>query len=200
MQQRLDPWLLLVTGVVSREISNTDTAKILFELFLGALECDGFEEACTAYFENQNLRDLDIDSCGDSDYFHAIAIGFCIWVFKLAHARLPTRINLRAAFHYQVFTPANSGHLVSMALRFTPQVVAPSDPSGLAREEGAASVRLCDAALQLGRKFQNAVDVDLKLENDTELRDQLVNETARLLVEVGYDEGDYRDWVAQWSS
>ena len=199
MQRRLQPWLLLITGLIARDVSDSEAARVLHGLFLDALECEGFPEACSVYFETAELNSLDIDTCSDRDYFYAIAIGFCIWVFSLAQANSASRVNLRAAFCYQVNPEGPCPDLVSMAIRFRPHVVATPDPSGLAVGDTRRQGR-CEASLQFARRFVNAVDVDQKLENDNDLRDELINETAQLLVDAGYDEGDYLEFVAQFTS
>jgi hypothetical protein len=199
MQQRLDPWLLLITGLVGREVFDSSAAGTLRELFLAALECEGVREACSPYFETPDLDSIDIDSCPDSDYFYAMAIGFCVWVFRLAQRRGPARVSLRAAFYYQHYPEGPRPDMVSMAIRFKPDVVAPADPSGLAVGEINRLSR-CEAFLQYANKFTTAVDVDQKLKDDASLRDGLIDESARLLLEVGYGEAGYREWVTQFTS
>jgi hypothetical protein len=58
----------------------------------------------------------------------------------------------------------------------------------------------CEASLQFAKKLHRAANVDERLENNNVLRDELVEETARLLLEAGYDETDYRQWVARFVS
>jgi len=84
-----------------------------------------------------------------------------------------------------------------MAIRFKPHVVAATDPSGLAVADR-NRVNRCEASLQFARKLCSAVDVDQRLEDDVALRNGLIDESARLLVEAGYDEADYRQWVVQF--
>jgi hypothetical protein len=199
MQQLLTPWLLLITGLIGRDVFNPEAARVLHGLFLEALNCEGFPEACSSYFETVDLESLDINTCSDRDYFYAMAIGFCIWVFGLAQVNGAGRVNLRATFYYQVNPEGPCPDLVSMAIRFWPHVVANPDPSGLATGDRRRQGN-CEASLQFARKFVNAVDVDQKLQDDNALREQLIDETAQLLVEAGYDEGDYRAFVAQFTS
>jgi hypothetical protein len=200
MQQRLEPWLLLMTGLIGREVFDSASAEKLYELFLSALDCEGVREACIAYFESTDLDSLEINSCSDSDYFYAMAIGFCVWVFRQAQAAGGARrVNLRAAFYYQHYPNGPRPDMLSMAIRFTPAVVAATDPSGLA---AVARNRLdrCEASLQFARKLHRSVNVDERLENNATLRGELIEETAKLLLEAGYDETDYRQWVAQFAS
>lgn len=199
MQQRLDPWLLLLTARVGRNVFDPEAAHVFHGLFLDALHCEGFPQACGPYFENANLESLDINSCSDSDYFYCMAIGFCIWVFRLAQAGVAKRVSLRAVFYYQVDSEGPRPDIVSMAIRFRSNIVAAPDPSGLAvGDEG--SMSQCEASVQFAARFANAVDVDRRLEDNADLRDELIDESAQLLLEAGYDEEDYRRWVAQFSS
>jgi hypothetical protein len=199
MQRRLEPWLLLITGLVGRDVFDQQAAHRLLQLFLAARECEGFSEACSVYFETRDLDLLDIDSCSDNDYFYAMAIGFCIWVFDRAQALAANRVSLRAAFYYQVNLDGPRPDMVSMAIRFRPYVVAAPDPAGLAAGES-RPLNPCEAAVQFATKFANAVDVDERLKGHEGLRNELVNESAQLLLEAGYDEEEYRQWVAQFSS
>lgn len=199
MQQRLDPWLLLVTGLVGRDVFDSLAARKLHELYLEALQCDGFPEACSPYFDAANLHSLDIDSCSDNDYFYSMTIGFCIWVFGLAQAGSEKRVNLRAAFYYQVNPDGPHPDIVSIAIRFRSGVVAAPDPSGLALGDE-IHLNQCGASVQFANRFANAVDVDQRVQGDTELRNELIAETVQLLVQSGYDEQDYRQWVAQFTS
>ncbi len=198
MQQRLEPWLLLITGLIGREVFNPAAAGKLHELFLGTLECEGFREACSSCFESSDLDSLDIDSCSDADYFYAMAIGFCVWVFLLAQGGGTRRVSLRAAFYYQHSPDGPRPDLLSMAIRFKPDIVATTDPSGLAVADR-NRVSRCEASLQFAAKLCNAVNVDQRLE-DTTLKDQLIDESVRLLLQAGYDETEYRRWVAQFTS
>jgi hypothetical protein len=200
MQQRLQQWLLLMTGLIGREVFDSAAAEKLHALFLGTLECEGFRDACSEYFESPDLDSLDIDSCSDSDYFYAMAIGFCVWVFRQAQqAGSPRRVNLRAAFYYQHYPNGPRPDMLSIAIRFTPKVVAATDPSGLA-VAGRNRVDQCEASLQFATKLHGAANVDERLENNNALRDELVEETVSLLLEAGYDETDYRQWVARFVS
>lgn len=199
LQRRLDPWLLLITGQVGRDVFNPEAADALHELFLDALKCEGFPAACSSYFEATDLELLDIDTCSDGDYFYSMAIGFCIWIFRLAQAQGANGVNLRAAFYYQVNPDGPRPDIVSMAIRIRPRVVAPPDASGLAAGDEHHTSE-CAASLQFARRFTNAVDVDQRLIDNTDLRDELIDESAQLLLEVGYDEEEYRQWVSQFTS
>ncbi len=199
MQQRLDPWLLLLTAQVGRNVFDPEAARVLHGLFLDALQCEGFPEACSPYFENADLESLDADSCSENDYFYCMAIGFCIWVFRLAQTGGAKRVSLRAVFYYQVNPEGPRPDLVSIAIRFRSNVVAAPDPSGLAIGEE-RDMSQCEASAQFATRFARAVDVDQRLEDNADLRDELIDESAQLLLEAGYDEGDYRQWVAQFSS
>ena len=199
MQQRLDPWLLLITAQVGRDVFNEQAATKFQELFLRAVPCEGFPDACGSYFETTGLDSLDISSCSDRDYFYCMAIGFCIWIFDRAQAHGANRVNLRAAFYYQVNPSGSRPDIVSMAIRFKPHVVATRDPSGLAVGDE-AHMSQCEASIQFAKKFANAVDVDQRLEDDSDLRNGLIDESAYLLLESGYNEEDYRQWVAGYSS
>lgn len=200
MQQRLEPWLLLITGLIGRQVFDSTAADRLHELFLGTLECEGFREACSAYFESSDLDSLNIHSCSDSDYFFTMAIGFCVWVFRLAQQAGGARqVSLRSAFYYQHDPDGPRPDMLSIAIRFRPSVAAPTDPSGLAVADS-NRVNRCEASLQFARRLDNAVNVDQRLQDNTALRNELVEETARLLLEAGYDETDYRQWIAQFTS
>lgn len=200
MQQRLEPWLLFVTGQVGRDVFDVEAARVLQGLFLSALQCPGFPEACIPCFEADDLESLDVDSCSDSDYFYCMAIGFCIWVFRLAQMGGAKRVNLRAAFYYyQVYPQGPRPDMISMAIRFRPDIAATPDPSGLAMGDE-NHISQCETSVQFATKMANAVDVDHKLAGDSELREKLIDESAQLLLEAGYDEGGYRQWVAQFSS
>jgi hypothetical protein len=184
---------------VARDVFNQGAAQVLHGLFLAALQCDGFAEACSAYFQASDLSSLDILTCCDGDFFYSMSIGFCLWVFGLAQSRAMNKVSLRAAFYYQVNPAGPEPDMVSMALSISPQVVAAPDPSELAvADEGRADG--CEAAAQFARRFARAVNVDLKLESDEVLLATLVEESARLLADAGYDEAYYRQWVSRFSS
>ena len=199
LQQRLNPWVLLITTRISRDVINNDTAAVLHELFKTALSCEGFPEVCIQYFDADDLYTIDIGTCSEHDYFMIIAIGFCIWIFKLAQETRPQNVSVKAAFYYRVYPELSWADMLALAIRFTPYVVAPTDPSGLA-VAGEAGVRDCDAAIQFANRFAKVLDVDERIRGDAKLRLELIDETARLLVEVGYEEIKYREWVEQYES
>jgi hypothetical protein len=199
MQQRLDPWLLLLTGQIGRDVFDAAAAERLSDNFLEVLDCEGFVRACAPYFESDEIEALDINTCSDSDYFYCMAIGFSMWIFRLAQAGVPRRVSLRAAFYYQNNPDGPQPDMLSIAIRFRPHVAAAPDPSGLSISEDDL-LDQCETSVQFADKFHRAVNVDQRVQNDSALRGKLVDETARLLLDAGYDEAHYREWVAQFMS
>jgi hypothetical protein len=128
-----------------------------------------------------------------------MSIGFCVWVFQLAQLQQVNHVNLRAAFYYQIFPEASGPDMISMTIRFTPHIIASADPYGLALGDP-ADVSQCDTAVQFANRFSSVVDVDQNLTVNVDLRQNLIDESAALLVDAGYDEAQYRQWVAQFSS
>jgi hypothetical protein len=141
----------------------------------------------------------DLETCSDDDYFFVMTLGFCRWILDITQQHDPHFVNLRAAFCYQVFPNASRPDMLSVAIRFTPVLVAATDPLGLAVAD-TNPVDECDAAVQFATKVKTTVNIDQKLTDDPALREILVDEGAHLLEEAGYDRVEYREWVAAYPS
>ncbi len=92
---------------------------------------------------------------------------------------------------------ARSEHedLVSIAIRFTPTFAPAKDPLRLANsaEEAPDECKISTRALKAVAKRINA---DVKLAEDADLHQSMVEATAQLLTLARYDAAAYRVWVA----
>lgn len=104
-------------------------------------------------------------------------------------------MEVKSVLGYRVLKSAKAGDLVSLAIRFTPQIVPPNDPLSLATIK-TAPFDECAFATKALNRIGKQKDVDTILLNDQELFSRMKKDMEELLFEARYDVSAYLEWVA----
>ncbi len=197
-----NPWLLYLTTRVGRDMIDPAVAEGLFskvEQLTG--ECPDVMASIAEWAESLDPDSPSTDDCSDLDFFRTVLIGFCQWLAGLAQAQLPHKINVRAAFAYQVADEVDCPDMVSLAIRFVPVVEVIPDPDGLAHDHADDNnLDPCAVALQSTDRIAAAVDVDEQLRDSQDLRQEMIDQTRTLLAEARYDAAAFDDWATGYET
>lgn len=193
------PWIFLITSVFDRTM-DASAAKQLWAAFKGAVaDCDGFIDECADWIDEDECESQDETSCSAEAFAKSMAVGFCLWIAKLAR-QPPARANLRASFAYRVLPEAECEDMFSLAIRFTPVIHTDEDTGGLASAADAEPIDLCAQATQFAKRIANTKNLDDLLGADAKLRAQLVKESAELMEQARYEPSEYKLWAKDFTS
>lgn len=189
---RKDPWLLFITTRCGLEHINTSVLNLLKDLFGKNLNsCAPFQEASMMDYNVNTLETLDQlvgSNKGASDVF---LIALCKWIASLGLAMNPiVTVEVKSAYGYKVRPCAEHLDLTSICLKITPTDFAKQDSFGLASAVD-ANINECEAAVQALKTIYYQKDVDAMLDNDFELKTQMVKATGNLLGLARYDVEEY---------
>ncbi len=124
------------------------------------------------------------------------------WLLKLCQTADPKwSVELRPSFQYCIH--AGKGvEMLSLAFEFTPNFVAPIDPSGISKitfpRRVFPSEKLC--AQNIVRSVGSIKNVDSLLESSPELWASLLQEKADLMEAAGYSRSKFMEWVNRGES
>jgi hypothetical protein len=187
------PWLLLLTTRAGMDHVHQDVLRKLLEKYSANLDgCPAFRAASEELFQLDKLPA--IDSLG-SNLLPVFICGICKWILGLALAlKPPCKVELKSVVGYHVEQDAPHEDLVSIAIRFSPVFSAVPDGLGLSQNHRAA-LDECHLAERILRRVAKRVDADAVLLEKPELKDAMVNATAKLLAVARYDADAYRAWA-----
>lgn len=193
LQVRSDkPWLLLVTTRIGLGMFDPDAEQRLLEIFhSNVAACEGFVAAC-AHLLEADPASIDARGCSGQDFLCLMVVALAKWVFALAQAHGPNRVELASTHCYRVEPGAACEDLVSLAIRVEPVIAAPPDalspsPPGPIDE--------CAIAEAIAKRTGARRDVDAILAERVDLHQALASETEALLTLARYDVAKYRAWL-----
>ena len=187
-----NPWLLLITTRIGRGMFDADAEQRLIGHFHeNVANCEGFAEVCKELLES-DVESIDPASCSEADLLILMIAAIGKWLSTLAQVQVPSRVQLASTHGYRVDPGAAREDLVSFALRFDPVIAASPDalsPTAPAPEDE------CTTAKAILRRSARRIDVDTILEQQTDLHEELIGETERLLAAARYEVAAYRAWL-----
>ena len=155
--------------------------------------CNGFAHECNQIF-SLDVNFIDPATCSQTDLLNLMTAAIGKWLSVLVQAQSPHRVELASVHGYRIDPSASNEDLVSFALRFTP-VIKPS-PDALSPTPP-APVDECETAKAIVRRSAKRKDVDSILDDNQELREELIVEAEDLLAEARYDITGYRTWIEE---
>ena len=193
-----NPWLLLLTTRADRANVNPEVLQKLLDKYINNLTNSApFREASLESFDI-GTKDALCAAANTAEGLLAVFLtGLCKWFLGLAlKQRPPTAVKLLSVIGYRVKVDAEHEDLISLALRFKPTHLPPSDPLGLASHQGVApdEYQLATSALKQVAKRE---DADKRLIDDAGLNQEMIDATSSLLGLARYDVDAYRAWVQQ---
>ena len=186
------PWLLLVTTRIGRGMFDADAEQRLIDLFRkNAANCEGFVETCEQYLK-LDVTSIDPATCSQVDLLNLMTAAIGKWLSALVLAQGRSRVKLASTHGYRVDPTAACEDLVSLALRFEPDIAVSPDPLA---PTAPASVDECTIAKHILKRSAQRLDVDTLLEEQWDLHEELIGETERFLADARYDVAGYRPWL-----
>ena len=187
------PWLLLITTRIGREMFDADAEQQLISHFReNVANCEGFAEACEELLES-DVESIDPVTCSEGDLLNLTIVAIGKWLSKLVQSQALSQVELASTQGYRVDPVAAQEDLVSLALRFEPAIVASPDPLSPTPPPPEDE---CTIAKDILRRSAKRLDVDTILEQNQDLREELIDETERLLADARYEVAGYRQWLA----
>ena len=187
-----NPWLLLIATRIGRGMFDVNAEQQLIRHFRQNVDmCEGFAEECDQLLES-DVEAIDPATCSDSDFLHLMTVAIGKWLAALVKAHARNRVELASVQAYRINPDADHEDLVSLAFRVTPIMAASKDalsPSPPIQEDE------CKTAQAILRRSAKRVDVDSILEQQWEVRHELIGETKRLLADARYDVTGYPAWA-----
>ena len=188
-----NPWLLLIATRIGRGMFDADAEHLLIRHFRENIDnCDGFAEACDQFLES-DVESIDPTTCSDADLLNLMTVAIGKWLSALVKVHAPSRVELASIQAYRINPAAAQEDMVSLALRVEP-VIAPS-PDALLPTPPIPEDE-CKAAKAILRRSANRLNIDAILEQQREVREQLIDETKQLLADARYEVKDYCAWLA----
>ena len=187
-----NPWLLLVSTRIRHGMFDADAEEQLVNLFHKNVNtCEGFAEACEQLLES-DVKSIDPATCSEADLLNLMTVAIGKWLAALVRAHGLSRVELASTHGYRVNPLAVREDLVSLALRVEPVIVASPDalsPTAPTLEDE------CMTAMAILKRSTRRLDVDTILEQQTDLHEELIGETERLLADARYEVAAYRAWL-----
>ena len=188
-----NPWLLLITTRIGRGMFNADAEQQLIGRFReNVANCEGFAEVCKELLES-DAESIDPATCSEADLLILMIAAIGKWLSTLVQVQGRSRVQLASTQGYRIDPDAPREDLVSFALRFDPVIAASPDalsPTPPTPEDE------CTTAKAILKRSAIRRDVDAILKQKREMREELIDETERLLKVARYDISGYRKWLA----
>jgi len=200
MKNMAQTWLLFITTEVAPGEVDPEQFGKLCQPTKNNLEHVVFREALSGMvpiesLEPEGIVDLSkLDEKQLIDLF-GVAIGKALLTF-CSSAGSNWKLEMRGSHIYTINTEKNVW-MLSLAFQFTPIVRPPIDATGLSNIKLEAPKLFDEAELatKLVASVGNISNIDEILDSDCSLHQSLLNSSADLLAEAGYDRDAYFQWV-----
>jgi hypothetical protein len=195
--RRKSPWLLFLTTRVGKGHIHEDALQKLCNVYLRNLaNCTPFRDKSNAKFKIKNETDFKVAKSNTLGLQRIILTGLCKWLLGLTLGQNPpTVMEVKSMLGYRVKQNAAAEDMVSIAIRFMPTHIPPSDPTQLALATAVAPDE-CALAEKVAARVSSLLDVDDLLSSDTDLMREMTEAMCSLLESARYDVDAYRKWVA----
>ena len=186
------PWLLLIATRIGQGMFDADAEEQIIDRFReNVANCDGFAEACDELLES-DVETIDPSTCSEADLLILMVAAIGKWLSALVQAHGRSRVELASTQGYRVNPAADREDLVSLAIRVEPIIAA--SPNALSPTVPVPEDE-CTTAKAILKRSASRRDVDTILEQQPELREELIDETRRLLADARYPIDDYLAWL-----
>lgn len=185
------PSLLLLTTRIGpdqvEESVRTSFNEILLSNFQG---CQPFSSAMQTHLAVGNLDELAHDHPAATEF----AISFTKWLIKQCVA-FGLTVSLKSVLTYRVADSSPGDDMLSLAIRLTPTLTHPTDPTGISTTGSIDPNDECAQAARVPQRVSRGRSVDAVLVENEDVRQQCIDESASLLEGAGYNPGSYRTWA-----
>jgi hypothetical protein len=192
-----NPWLLLLTTRADRPSINDVVLSRLMQKYLHNLQtCEAFMLESEKAFGISSDPTLQAAAKTPGGLVSVFLTGLCKWLVGVSLGQNPPSIvEVPSVIGYRVNRFSPEDDLVSLAIKFTPTVLAAADPLGLAKAPKAPQ-QLDEGtmATKLLKRIAKRVDADAKLAEDGALNQRMIQATTTLLGPQ-YDQAAYGKWL-----
>jgi hypothetical protein len=197
--RRTEPWLLfLTTRCTAEAVHDGDLEKLCAIIDANVIRSGEFRLKCAVLLNAPEIESGK-SSLSLPDLFPAntrrFALGVGKWLLSLAGAATPQwEVSMLPSYHYRV---SAAGDMLSIAVKFVPQIAAPADRTGLSAiaSTGVQFLNEEQQATKILDVVLNLTDLDQYIAANKELRDNVIDSAVELLAGAGYDGEGYLDWV-----
>jgi len=152
------------------------------------------------YDEKADLKDLFIGNNGQN-FVKLFATGFGKWLLQLMlGSKIAWKVEMLNSCWYRVGDNHNSTsfpNMLSLIYCFTPINVPLNDLSRLVVSNPQPELNEESLAMGIIEKTDSFLDLDKKLDNDNQLFQKMMRESAKLLEKARYSVENYPEWVDQ---
>lgn len=193
-KRRKDPWLLFITTRVDRGRVDADVLARLDGLIASNVRtCEPFSVALRELVTAPESSPPTLTTCTDGDWPGMFCVALSKWVLKQALAH-DISMEVKSTMSYRVNATAKHDDIVSLAYLLKPAVAPIADPTGLAALEPNL-LDDCALAKRIPSRAARRIEIDVKLNADTKLREDMIVETAELLAQASYETDAYLEWA-----
>jgi hypothetical protein len=195
-------WLLWVTTRVDKQAVHNAQAVMLLKIVQDRFtDCPALLTLWAPLFDAPSPAQIDLESCSDRDYAGVIFIGMCLWLYGLGEQPVRQMMSVKSSFRYRVRTDAETSDMFSLVVRVSPRVALPLDATGLTPEKIVSQpLDRCADLQQIVQRYEASVDIEARIAADLSLREELVEETAKLLELLKIDRSFFLAWVKDYSA
>lgn len=192
-----DSWLLLLTTRTGNAHVHKEFLKTLVAAYrVNLTKCDEFRLHSETEFGIADSKALEVAIADDVQLLPVFLTGLCKWMVGIALGNSPpSAIEVKSIIGYTVAKSSPCEDLVSIAIRFTPQMVAVHDPAGIIKPVARASNE-CKLSVQALKRVAKRKNADLELSADAQLRQRMADGMAGLLQDARYDRESFVNWLS----
>ena len=187
-----NPWLLLIATRIGRGMFDADAEQRLIRHFRENVDkCNGFAEACDQLLET-DAKSIDPENCSEADLLNLMTVAIGKWLSALVNVHAPSRVELASIQGYRINPAAAQEDMVSLALRVEPVIAASQNalsPTPPIPEDE------CKTAMAILQRSASRLNIDTILEQQLDVRKQLIGETKQLLANARYEVKHYCAWL-----
>ena len=195
-QRRTKPWILFLTTRTDVGSNNADFIDRLIEKFRENLrDSNEFRNASADEFGVGTFQELSEYAKTREGHLSVFLTGIFKWLAGIAVQTPPSNVELKSTISYLDTYGRPHDDLVSLAIRFEPVILPPIDPAGI------ASVVPCELptegalATKAVKRLKSRKSADKILEQDINIRTEMIAATKLLLESARYDINTYDEWL-----
>ncbi len=197
-------WLLfVVTMIEPSQVAPDEMAKFCKPTRKNFDSNPAFAAEVSKLFPASVLQDSDIPAnvsgISDEEMLKVFGVAFGKWLLNLSHSGSPEwTVRMRQINRYGIEDNVG-GTMLSIAFQFKPNFAPPVDPTGISKLATPPSnfPSEADSAVKIAETVFKMRNVDIELNEKSELRELLTKESADLMESAGFDRAEYLDWVAK---
>lgn len=195
-------WLLFITTEVQPSIASSEKLLPFSKLTRDNFDAHPeFREGVGAFIPTTAFEagdePVELAQLTDDQITKLFGVSLGKWLIKLCHSAKPQwTVEMRRSYQYSI-NEDKGAVMLALAFEFTPNITPPVDQSGISTLEvnprKFANEKEC--AVKIAQRVAAIQDVDVRLEEEPDLKRKLIEDHANLLNSAGFDRAAYLKWV-----